>query len=78
MHSVVGDGKGQMMSVLIKGMKMPQSCAACRFRTCDYESVDPFTDYCYLTNARLGRYDNDRAKWKRERRRGCPLVEENK
>lgn len=63
------------MSVLVKGMKMPKSCAACRFRTSDSESLDPFTDYCYITNARLGRYDNDRAKWKKERRNGCPLVE---
>lgn len=65
------------MSVLIKGMDMPKSCAACKFRWSDSESVDPFTDYCFLTNARLGYYDNKRAKWKKERRKDCPLVEVN-
>lgn len=63
------------MSVLVKGMKMPMSCEACRFRTSDSESVDPFTDYCFLTNARLGYYDNKRARWKKERKKNCPLVE---
>lgn len=63
------------MSVLIKGMRMPKSCAACKFRWSDSESVDPFTDYCFLTNARLGYYANDRARWKKERRKNCPLIE---
>lgn len=63
------------MSVLIKGMDMPKSCAACKFRTSYNESLDPFTDYCELTNARLGYFANDRAKWKKERKKNCPLVE---
>ena len=62
------------MSVLIKGMDMPKSCAACKFRWSDSESIDPFTDYCFLTTERLGYYDNRRAKWKLERRKNCPLV----
>lgn len=63
------------MSVLIMGMPMPKSCKTCKFRTCYLESLDPFTDFCYLTNARLGYYDNKRAKWQHERKKGCPLVE---
>ena len=62
------------MSVLIMVMEMPKSCAECRFRDSDSESRDPFTEYCYLTNARLGYYDNRRAKWRTERRKDCPLV----
>lgn len=65
------------MSILVKGMTMPKSCAACRFRTSYTESLDPFTDWCYLTGKRLGYYDNKRAKWRKERKRWCPLVEVN-
>lgn len=64
------------MSVLVKGMKMPKSCASCIFRTNYTKSLlDPFTDYCYITDERLGRYDNNKAKWKKERKEWCPLVE---
>ena len=63
------------MSVLIKGMEMPKSCAACPFRTSYRESLDPFADWCYLSRKRLGYYDNKKAKWKAEREKGCPLEE---
>ena len=61
------------MSVLIQGLEMPTSCAACKFRTSYNESLDPFTDYCFLTNARLGYFANDRAKWQKQRKKNCPL-----
>ncbi len=63
------------MSVLVKGMKMPKSCATCQFRISYDESVDPFTEYCYITNERLGYFNNKQAKWKKERRKSCPLDE---
>ena len=63
------------MSVLIKKMKMPKSCRECKFRTSYPDGLAPFADWCYLTGARLGYYDSKRAKWKTERKKGCPLVE---
>lgn len=63
------------MSVLIKGMQMPESCRECKFRTSYPYGLDPFADWCYLTNKWLDCYDSKRAKWKTERKEGCPLVE---
>ena len=60
------------MSVLVKGMKMPKSCAECRFK--GHGGINEFIEWCDLTGERLGYYDNRRAKWKRERRKNCPLV----
>lgn len=54
------------MSVIIKGMAMPETCYECRF--CEEQSEYPFAQYCvahlnYIENARSGRLDT------------CPLEE---
>ena len=54
------------MSVIIKGMAMPETCYECRF--CEEQSEYPFNQYCvahlnYIENARSSRLDT------------CPLEE---
>jgi len=66
------------MSVLIKGMEMPKSCAVCRFKghgVKGHGGIDEFIEWCDLTGKRLGYYDNHKAKWQTERKPFCPLVE---
>lgn len=61
------------MSVLIKGMEMPKSCAECRFK--GHGGYDEFIEWCDLTNKKLGYWGNTKAKWYHERKPFCPLVE---
>ena len=55
------------MSVLIKGMEMPNTCKAC---VCSsyYDRMDMIL--CDITNKQL-----DEKQWKSERHPDCPLIE---
>lgn len=62
------------MSVLVKGIDMPKSCGDCPFRESNPQSLDPFTDFCYITGGMIGRFNAENPKWQKERKKNCPLV----
>ena len=53
------------MSVLIKGMRMPQNCDEC---FCVYETAGVYWNYCQVTDRKIDIFAEDRPEF-------CPLVE---
>lgn len=60
------------MSVLIKGMKMPESCLACPMR--EQGTIHEWELYCGLTGDYIGHWD-DKSLNNGHRPDVCPLVE---
>jgi len=57
------------MSVLVKGMKMPEGCITCVFKS---EGPYDWTMWCQWLDDPLGEYGECDVKW---RHPACPLVE---
>ena len=61
----VQEERGDVMSVIVKGMEIPVMCSYCKFR-------EPFIDYayCHLAEMDMGYEESDNC-----RHPDCPLIE---
>ena len=63
-----GEARGDVMSILIKGMEMPKSCYSCNF--CQYYAEPNQGCYCLALFV-----DLHRTNFVKERLTNCPLIE---